>query len=240
MLSIFICEDDVAQRQRLELYIQNYIMIEEYDMELVLATHCPHEVLDYVQSHKNMTGLYFLDVELNDTMTGIDLAAEIRNYDDLGKIVFITTHSELAYMTFTYKVEALDYIIKDDSNDIQKRVGECMAIANKRYLNDHREEKKVFKVSVGSQIRGIDYREIMFFESSTVPHKIILHMENGQLEFYHSIKELANIATNFYRCHKSFVVNKENIKYIDKTKREIEMINEEICLVSVRGMKGLK
>lgn len=47
-------------------------------------------------------------------MNGFELAQEIRKFDPRGFIIFITTHAELSYMTFTYKVEALDYIIKDD------------------------------------------------------------------------------------------------------------------------------
>lgn len=239
MLAVFICEDDQAQRERLEMYVKNYMMIEDYDMTLALATENPEVILEYLKENPGTTGLYFLDVDLQHEMSGINLAAEIREMDDLGKIVFVTTHGELSYLTFTYKIEAMDYIIKDQSEDIQSRVQACMRIAHKRYLNDRNPEKKIFNVKVGDKIRAIDYSDIMFFESSTVPHKLLLHMENSQLEFYGSIKEVENIDDCFYRCHKSFVINRNNIKSIDKKNREVEMVNEEICLVSVRCMKGL-
>lgn len=80
----------------------------------------------------------------------------------------------------------------------------------------------------------------MFFESSPVPHKIVLHMDNSQLEFYGSIKELEEVGESFYPCHKSFVVNRDNIKSIDRAKREIEMVNEEVCLVSIRALKAFR
>lgn len=239
MLSVFVCEDDKTQRERLERYIKNYIMIEDYDMQLVLSVDNPEDILEYLEKHPGITGLYFLDIDLKHEMTGIRLATEIREVDDLGKIVFVTTHGELSYLTFIHKVEAMDYIIKGVPEEVMVRVQECIRVAHKRHLNDQSNEKKVFKVKLGSKIRAISYSEIMFFESSTVPHKIILHMRDGQLEFYQSIRELENIAENFYRCHKSFVVNKEKIKNIDKKKREIEMENGEICLVSVRGIRGI-
>ena len=208
-------------------------------MQLVLSVDNPEDVLTYLVNHPGTTGLYFLDVDLKHKMTGIGLASEIREVDDLGKIVFVTTHGELSYLTFIHKVEAMDYIIKGSPEEVMARVHECIRVAQKRHLNDQSNEKKVFKVKVGSKIRAISYSEIMFFESSVVPHKIILHMADGQLEFYQSIRELENINENFYRCHKSFVVNKEKIKNIDKSRREIEMENGEICLVSVRGMRGI-
>ena len=239
MLSVFICEDIKSQRSQLEKYISNYIMMEELDMELVLSTDNPYGILEYLKSNTNTKGLYFLDVDLKSDITGIGLASEIRELDVLGKIVFVTTHGELTYLTFVYKVEAMDYIIKDTPENICKRVQECLDVANKRHLSDQNSEKKLFKIKTGSSIRGIDYSDIMFFESGSAPHKVILHMHNSQIEFYHTINELENIGDEFYRCHKSFVVNKNNIQNINKSEKIIEMVNGECCLISSRAMKGL-
>lgn len=239
MLSVFICEDDNRQREILERIVRNYIVIENLEMTISLVTANPLEVLEYLQEHPKTTGLYLLDVDLNHQMNGISLASKIREIDDLGKIIFVTTHGELSYLTFMYKVEALDYIIKDQPKNIQKRVQECIQVAHQRYLNDHSPKKMLYQIKIGDQVKVIPYDEIMFFESATVPHKLILHMENSQLEFYGSIKEVAEIADYFYRCHKSFVVNISNIKNVDKTRNEIQMMNDELCLVSTRRMKQL-
>lgn len=239
MLSVLICEDDPKQRERLEKIVTDYIMMEALDMKLVLAADNPEQVLNYLDENPKTTGLYFLDVDLQHEMSGIALASEIRERDDSGKIVFVTTHGELSYLTFIYKVEAMDYIIKDVPEEIGRKVRDCIAVAHKRHLSDNGGQQQRFKVKVGEKTRSIDHKDIMFFESSPVPHKIILHMENSQLEFYGSIKELEEVGDPFYRCHKSFVVNKDNIKSVDRSKREIEMVNEEICLVSVRALKGL-
>lgn len=107
MLSVFICEDDPKQRERLEKVVTDYIMIEALDMELTLSADNPIEVLNYLEEHPKTTGLYFLDVDLKHEMSGIALASEIRERDDSGKIVSVTTHGELSYLTFIYKVEAI-------------------------------------------------------------------------------------------------------------------------------------
>ncbi|NLL00521.1 MAG: response regulator transcription factor [Clostridiales bacterium] len=239
MLSVFICEDVISQKKQLEKYIKDYIMMEELDMELVLSTDNPYDILAYLKANPNTIGLYFLDVDLKSDITGIGLASEIRELDVLGNIVFVTTHGELTYLTFVYKVEAMDYIIKDTPEKICKRIQECLDIANKRHLNDQNSEKKLFKIKTGSSVRYIDHSEIMFFESGLAPHKVVLHLRNSQIEFYHTINELANIGDEFYRCHKSFVVNKNNIQNINKAEKIIEMVNGETCLISSRAMKGL-
>ncbi|MGH2251757.1 response regulator, partial [Enterococcus faecalis] len=108
--------------------------------------------------------LYFFDVDLQHELSGIALAYEIRKIDNIGKIIFVTTHSEMSYLTFTYKIEAMDYIIKDIPEEIDRRVRECIKVAHERYLSDIVSNKvKFFKVKVGDTIRSIPYDEIMFF-----------------------------------------------------------------------------
>lgn len=239
MLSVFICEDDAKQRENIEDYVQRAIMIEEHDMELVLSTSDPIALLNYVKEHPKETGLYFLDVDLGHEMSGIALASELREIDDLGKIVFVTTHAELSYLTFTYKVEAMDYIIKDKPENIRSRVQECVHTASKRYKSDKQKKKNILKVKAGDKVHVLEYDKIMFFETSPVAHKIIIHLDDSQLEYYGSIKDLPNISEDFYRCHKSFVINKKNIKHINKTDREVELVNGETCFISTRFLRGL-
>lgn len=233
MLSIIICEDDWRQRQTIETYVKNYIMMESLDMELAFSTGNPLEVLEFVKSNPKMTGLYFFDVDLQHEMSGLTLAAEIRKYDDLGKIVFVTTHGELSYLTFTYKIEAMDYIIKDNKDDLQQRICESIQLAHERVTNDRG------KLKDGDTVRSIDIADIIFFESSATSHKIILHLENGEIEFYGALKEIEEQCDSFYRCHKSYLINRNHISKIIKSERIVEMSNGETCFVSVRAMKNL-
>lgn len=136
MLPVFICEDNRMQRERLTKYIEDYIMVEHFDMKLELSTGDPFELVSRMPTHQGM-GLYFLDIDLGQPdMNGFELAQEIRKFDPRGFIIFITTHAELSYMTFTYKVEALDYIIKDDIDLLHDRVLACMKQAEERISND--------------------------------------------------------------------------------------------------------
>lgn len=54
------------------------------------------------------------------------------------------------------------------------------------------------------------------------------------------MKELAGaLGDSFVRCHRSFLVNKNNISEIDVKNRIIRFPNGETYLVSTRMMKGL-
>ncbi len=239
MLEIFVCEDDPEQRKRLNSYIENYIMMENLDMKLVISTGVSKDIIEYLQNNR-VTGLYFLDVDLQEEKSGIALGAEIRQYDSQGAIVFVTTHSELTYLTFTYKVEAMDYITKDKFTDIQKRVIECIDTASQRYLQNKHSNVKKFQTKSGDKVISVDYNDILFFETSPQLHKVILHARNRQVEFYGKLKDILAADARFYRCHNSYVVNKDNIAEVDIKNREIKMINGEICYASSRFLSGLK
>ena len=59
MLNIFVCEDNDIQRQAIVQIIQNTVLIEELDMQLVMETGNPYELLDEIRNSQN-TGVYFL------------------------------------------------------------------------------------------------------------------------------------------------------------------------------------
>lgn len=239
MLKVFICEDNNLQRESVEKVVNNIITIESLDMEIALSTHSPKDILSYLKSNKGR-GLYFLDVDLKDDINGIQLAEKIREYDPRGFIVFITTHSEICGLTFQYKVEAMDYIIKNSSLDVDSRIKECILNANKKYSIDIGDIKKNFTFKIEDRTISMEYDDIIYFETSSTIHKVIIHSINRQVEFYGKIKDIeSKLDDRFYRCHRSYLINKNNIKEVNAKERKVFMINEEQCLVSSRKLKDL-
>lgn len=239
MLDIFVCEDNAIQRQNIVKTIQNAVLIEELDMQLVLDTGDPYVLLEKLEASRN-TGIYFLDIDLNSSMNGMKLAQQIRLFDPRGFIIFITAHSELSYMTFQYRVEAMDFVLKDNPAEMKVKIRECLLHAMERYTLDTNRTHKVYTAQIGGRKISIDYNDIFFFETSSNIHKVILHAKDRQIEFNGTMKELAGVLDgNFVRCHRSFLANKNNIKEIDAKNRIIYFTNGETCLMSTRMMKGL-
>ena len=239
MLDIFVCEDNAAQRRTVVNIIQNTVLIEELDMQLTLDTGDPYMLLEKVKTSQN-TGIYFLDIDLNSNMNGMKLAQQIRLYDPRGFIIFITAHSELSYMTFQYRVEAMDFVLKDNPAEAKVKLRECLLNAMERHTLQTNKTHKVYTLEVGGRKINVNYEDILFFETSSNIHKVILHAKDRQIEFPGTIKELASaLSGDFVRCHQSFLINKKNIKEIDAKSRIIHFINGETCLMSTRMMKAL-
>jgi two-component system response regulator AgrA len=240
MMRIIVCDDDLIFKEKIHTTIQNYLIIQEYDAKLVSNLNIPSSILEYIEKNKVQGGLYFLDIELNMDVNGLGLGAKIREIDQLAKIVFITTHAELSYLSFTYKIEALDFIPKDIGNMLSAKINECVEIAYERYLSTSLPDQQNILIKIGSQDIKLKLSEILYIESSTIPHKLIAHLESRKLEFYGKIKDFEDISEKLVRCHQSYIVNIDNINFIDKKRKFILLHGGEQCLISNRFYKRLK
>ena len=240
MIDIFICEDNKKQLDLFTTYISNLILIEGFDMKIVQATSDPHQLLKEILTAEN-TGLFFLDIDLRSDMNGLTLAQRIRQIQPRCFIVFITSHSEMSFLTFQYKAEALDFIVKDSAEHIKSKIHECLLDVNSKYTSSNNNVTRTFTINQSDKRIVIDYNDIIFFETSNNIHKIILHARKRVIEFTGQLKDIEQqLDYRFYRCHTSYIINKDNITDIDFKELLVHMNNGETCPVSVRKKKGLK
>ncbi|MGM0214738.1 LytR/AlgR family response regulator transcription factor [Enterococcus sp. AZ109] len=236
MMKVFICEDEAPLRELYRIHIHKKIMINELDAIIALSTDKPMYILDYLKQNRDTTGIYFLDIDLGNEMDGLTLAKEIRKYDTLGKIIFITTHDEMVPLTFKYKVEALDFIVKDSVESVQNAITECLdTVFAKQMIQP--EKRQQYLIRAGKSERYVNYKDILFFETSPKPHVLNVYTATGRISFYGAIKETADLGDNFERVHKSYVVNLDNVRSIDKEELELTMINGQRCAVSRKKLK---
>lgn len=239
MLDIIICEDDNIQRKKIESIIKDEVINLKLDSKIELSTSNSQSVINHLSANKSF--IYFLDVELNEDINGIELGKIIRKYDSKGYIIFITSHTELSNLTFKYKVQALDYISKLDTVTFRSNISECLIEAYKDYENNCINEKNLIEIDVGNRIIKFSYDEILFFETTVVNHKLRLHTKTGYFEFYGKMKDLeVKLPIYFNKTHRSYLVNTNNIKSINKKTYIISMVNDENCYASAQYLKGLK
>lgn len=241
MIKIYSCEDNEMERSELQSIIEQCIQEEKMAFEFVTSAASPYELLDCV-INENDNCVFFLDVDLGVDMNGLTLAQKLRNYFPRCYIIFTTSHSEMSYMTFTYKVEAMDYIIKGDFREMKNRVVQCLVRIEE--LEKKQADKKIedyFSIRVGSKIKNILIRDILYFEVADTPHKLIVHCENMSLEFSGKIKDVESKMPPFFcRCHRRVIVNKQFVDKVDYEEGEVHLKNGDICPVSIRLGKGLK
>lgn len=235
MISIYICDDANNIRKAIRTEVEKEILIHNYDMQVICDKGTPQELLDCIGGHENR-GIYFLDVDLKGSpMNGFLLGQEIRKRDPRGFLIYVTAYEDLAFETFRYKLEALDYIVKSNPSEMFGGIRRCLKVVKERITEERGRDCKYFTVKYLDTVRHIPVNDILFFETGDKTHRILLHGMNGRMDFVGSMQNLeTQLGDKFMRVHRAYLVNTEQIDHLELKKHQIVMKNGEICLYSRR------
>ncbi|EGT4826642.1 LytTR family DNA-binding domain-containing protein [Clostridioides difficile] len=224
MYRIVICEDDITQIAFLRECILKSLEGISSQIEL-FEFNSGEELLE-----TNLEGIdiFFLDIKMLQ-LTGMDVAKIIRETNDTSEIIFIT--SIVDYIQEGYKVRAYRYLLKPiDFGDLNESILSCMSDIIKKRENFMLIENKGI-------INKILINSIMYIE---VRKKVLtIHTKNDTYYTKNSMDkiELELEKYNFFRCHKSYLINLEYIQFICKN---TVVINDEDVPVSKYRMADLK
>ncbi|MGM0123560.1 two-component system, LytTR family, response regulator AgrA [Enterococcus sp. AZ194] len=235
-MNIFILEDDLMQQQRLEQLIKEILSEYKWFPRLISTTAQPQRLLKKAEKAQGKS-IYFLDIEIkNEKKNGLEVAQDIRKFDPYGMIVFVTTHFEFAPHTYKYKVSALDFINKEnDEIVIKSQVTECMALLFNPGNQLVSDEAFIFE-NKHSHFQ-IPFSNILYFETSSISHKIRLIGKTKIIEFYATLDEIEQLDSRFFKCHRSFVINLSNVESINRSENIVAFENNHTCLISRRKVK---
>lgn len=238
MLSIFVLDDDFVQQTRIETVIKETAKAKGITYKSVSLFGKPQQLLDAIKETGNHQ-LFFLDIEIKEEeKKGMEIAREIRLRDPNALIVFVTTHSEFMPLTYKYRVSALDFIDKGLSEeDYRDAIMSVLDYANNQMKQTVSQDAFVYK-NEHSHVQ-VPFADILYFETSSIVHKVILTTKTGSMEFYGKVSEIAKSDDRLYQSHRAYVVNPENVTSIDRKEYLVHFENDESCFVSRMKLKGL-
>ncbi|WP_086312804.1 two-component system, LytTR family, response regulator AgrA [Enterococcus sp. 7F3_DIV0205] len=236
-MSIFILEDDVIQAQALKRLVEEICQEKSINYEDIYVTNKGERIIE--QMSKSITqNLYFLDIEIKRSKYhGFEVAKRIRAIDDTGLIVFITTHSEFAPISYQYMVSALTFLDKMTEprmlkSDVEKCLVKYQQLNQKQVVEDYLivdNSHSTIKVPISD----------FYYAMTTEAHRLALYTENRSLRFYGELKEVEHQKSQFVRCHQSYVVNLDKICEINSNERELILSNGMNIPVSRRLLKAV-
>lgn len=231
-MDILICEDNIEQLYELQRIIKEIAQKSVFNIRIYLATTKANEFFQVLQKKC-----------YQQQPTGLQLAQMIRKNDAWSSIVFFTTYSEMAYLTFDYQLDALDYILKDEVAGYKRKISDCI---QKAYLRQnhtpdaHLEEYQTLPLKIGSKLLRIHEADFIYAQTSLNKHRIMIVTVNQQLEIYGSLAKLLLLSDNFCRCHKSYIINKNKVKILDLHNMELVLVDNIKCPVSRKYLKKIK
>ena len=205
MINIVICEDELEQRNIIKKYINDISKGISVKFELLEFESAEEFLLNKIE-FKNVD-IFILDINMNG-MSGMDLARLIREKDDISEIIFVT--SLLDYIQEGYTVRAYRYLLKPiNYEELKTHLLSCINDINKKKDNFMMIENKGI-------VHKVPINEIMYIE--VAKKELTIYAKENSYKTKSSMdkveKELEKF--DFYRCHKSYLVNMKYIETIDK------------------------
>ena len=215
MIKIAFCDDDMEVLHQMNELLDRYRVERNEDITYA-AFQSPFELLTEIEKGIR-PDILFLDVVMPG-QNGMDVAKEIRQYDTNMKIIFLTSSPEFAVES--YSVGAYFYQYKPIwEESFFRQMDAVLAQCEKKKKNSLilRSKDGITRIN----LQQLEYCEVL-------GRKLLFHLENGAvLESAGSLDDLAGQLmqySNFFRPHRSFLVNMEYIQNISS--RSIKMVND--------------
>lgn len=178
---------------------------------------------DLIDSHMNeCMDLIILDI-IMPLLNGIDTAKELRNNNHAVPIIFLTSSRDFA--VDSYEVKAFHYITKP-IEDIK-----LFSVLDD-FLKTYHLAKKTFTAQTSIGFYRIVIAEVDYLEAQN--KQVIVHLTNGRTieirERFSECEKIFSPDNGFCRCHRSYIVNLNNIEQFSKT--QISTIHNAVIPIS--------
>ena len=193
MLNFVLCDDNQNILNKLNKMIESILIKNKLSGQVAYSTTNPDNFIKYIEY--NSFDVVFLDIDLK---------------NNLSYIIFSTAHLEYLMLAFKYKT--FDFLAKPITYE---RLEETLL----RLYDDISAENNIF-FKVNNKNGYINSNDIFFIEKQG--KKAIVKTSNGDFSITSSFSNILNrLPNNFIRCHKSYIVNLDQISNIQA--------NNEIC-----------
>ncbi len=211
MFKVGLCEDEKIFRDQLTELVKQYF--DAKGEKYAIDTYEKGEQL--LEVEHTCYSIMFLDVEIKNGMNGLELAKKLRELNHTSFIVFITSHQEEAYKAF--EVDAFRYLIKPVQKEKLFEVLDILIQKIKALRN------QIVILKTGQNLVKLHMSEILYIE--TVERKVKICTLKKDYIADNKISELDAqlIENDFFRVHKSYLVNMAYIK--EHTHTEVTMQN---------------
>ncbi|WP_427169606.1 LytTR family DNA-binding domain-containing protein [Fusobacterium nucleatum] len=207
MISCIIVEDELPAREELK-----YFLNEEKEIRLVAEFDNPLDTLNFLES--NIVDAIFLDINMPD-MNGISLGKIITKIYPNIKIVFITAYKD--YAVDAFEIKAFDYLLKPYSeNRIRSLLKSLVNIKTEVTSSIKNNNLKKITVNIDEKLYVLSLDDIDYIEAAEKETLIFSNQKKYISKVKISKWEEILLGNNFYRCHRSFIINLDKITEIEQ------------------------
>jgi len=218
-----LVDDDVTSIDSVKSTIRDVLF--SYNLEYEICVYKNYnkglneEILD-----QSMLKTYILSIDLNQSVSGIDIAKFIRKNDCNSFIIFLTNHGDM-FETVHRSVNNIFEFIEKYQN-MTKRLAKDI-----RKIIEYKLDNKSLVYKYKSCLYKIYYKSIIYLEVKE--RKLIINTNCKNYESNKTLKEMLNtLDLRFIRVSKSLIVNKDYINELNWNKGYVKFNNNVVKSVS--------
>ncbi len=212
MIKAIIIDDEARARSLLGK------MLKEYCGDVEVIADCEDLPNGVKAIRKYKPDLVFLDIEMPGH-SGLELLDFFDEQEINFSIIFITAYNSYAIQAF--KLSAVDYLLKPvEPSDLENALERYKRKSSKdrnniATLKENLKEEAPDKIAVpdSNSIKFLKLDDILFFKADNT-YTEIFFLDNDKLVISRTLKNIEDTlagSVNFFRCHKSYIVN---MKYL--------------------------
>lgn len=234
MIKIVIVEDDENNRKK----IKDIVDKEKYKYDKEIKT---FEFKGYNKQLQSMITnpeektIYILDIELENSKSGIEIASLIRNHDWDSEIIFITNHDKMFEVAHRNVYDVFDFIEK--YHNMAKRLSHDINLILNRQA-----DKKLFTYKGRNIDLQLYMHSINYIYRDKEDRKVVIVTDNSSYLVNLGVKEILNMLDDrFKMVHRSCIVNTDKVSAYDWSKSKIILKDgKEVNYLSKKFKKGDK
>lgn len=203
-----IVDDEPLALNKLKRYILKYPFL-----ELVASCHNVETVRRALESGE--VDLIFIDINMPD-VNGLEF---IRTLENPPMVVFVTAYPE--YAAESYKVNALDYLLKpfgiDEFNRVAEKIFSHWQLIQNQNNSSSSTEECVRYLKCDHRFLRVECDDIRYIEGQSEYLKIHLVSDNPFLTHMTFRQITDSFPDNFIQIHRSYVVNMKHVVSAERT-----------------------
>ena len=207
-------------------------LLNENGIEDITAFDNPIDALKEIT--KTKFDAVFLDISMPN-ITGLELADSIIQLEPKTFIIFQTAYSEFALEA--YKSGGMGYLVKPiESNDIKNILEKV-----RNFKNSLNEESKKILGKRGDKLYLIDISDIYYIKADL--DEVIVKIKETDAYVRRKIGDLETLLNgkNFFRVHRSYIVNVDKIKSMKSVEQsKLQISFEGIAEIITSSKEGAK
>ncbi|QNO13486.1 response regulator transcription factor [Alkalicella caledoniensis] len=205
MINVLICDDDIYTAKVLKKVIEEHPQVNE-----IFLAYDGQQAVDIVK--KEDINLAFMDIDMP-KLDGLEAAKIMMGLKENLKVVFVTAFQDYAFDS--YEIRAYDYILKPiDFTRVKENVENIIEESNGDKFEESLKENDILMIKDKQKYYMINMAEINYIEKDN--KEVLIHTFEKTHKTRSGLNDIEKRLTgNFFRTHKSYIVNLKNIQEIE-------------------------